>query len=695
MSDNKGKKNKAQTTIFKQLIQNILLPVIVVMLFLGTWNYINTKNYLKQSNEEINRTITEEIKSILKLQNTALKIIEEPIVEKLEKASNILINDYLNNTKSVEKLNIEKIRTQIMKKLNLTCTFDIYIIKKDGEFVNSIGGKDLNLNFFNFGTDHGKFFSSIFEGKKFLSGGFTIEASTKQPKIFTYQPTKDGKYIVELGLSSENANKIIQEVKERINKLSERQDESNILAAGLVINADSSLFSLTNDKIEEEQIDILFDIFKKSKKNKEFQVKKDGKYIQYSYFYPEELQTDLYKYVIRIILDKTQQKDYLQSELMKSAAIFIALFFTLIIAIYLKTKDITKPIIKLANSANRITNGHFNERAEVVGNNEVSRLALQFNDMLETIESYYNRLEEKVKERTSEIQQQKEEIEAQRDFLEEQKDELETKNNKLGLAYEEINTQKRDIEASIHYALRIQQAILPSLSEIQSCFPDSFVFYSPKAIVSGDFYWFKNAKNKIICAAADCTGHGVPGAFMSLVGNSQLNNIYNEGIHKPAEILNLLNQGITKLLGQAKPGKTVVRDGMDIALYTIDMEKKTAEFAGAHNPLLLIRDEEMQIIKADRFPIGKYLDEDNSRFTNHELELKSNDRLYVFSDGYYDQFGGLRGRKFLSKRFKNFIHEIHRHPMEKQKQMLNKELQEWKGDREQVDDILIIGIKIP
>jgi serine phosphatase RsbU (regulator of sigma subunit) len=200
--------------------------------------------------------------------------------------------------------------------------------------------------------------------------------------------------------------------------------------------------------------------------------------------------------------------------------------------------------------------------------------------------------------------------------------------------------------------------------------------------------------NKVFIAAVDCTGHGVPGAFMSIVGHDRLNYVVNvEGVSRPDDILNRLNKGVTETLRQTRT-ELSVKDGMDIALLSIDFDNKILEYAGAFNPVYYIRDNELQQILADKFPVGAFIGEELNKFTNHELKLKPGDVLYVFSDGYADQFGGPKNKKFMSKQFRELLMEIYPLPMEKQKETLTRRMNEWMGENEQVDDILIIGIRI-
>jgi serine phosphatase RsbU (regulator of sigma subunit) len=253
--------------------------------------------------------------------------------------------------------------------------------------------------------------------------------------------------------------------------------------------------------------------------------------------------------------------------------------------------------------------------------------------------------------------------------------------------------QKKDITDSMEYACFIQQALLTSHEVLDNCHLQNFILFKPKDIISGDFYWFKQIKNYLYFTAADCTGHGVPGAFMSVLGISLLNDIVGKrDLNPPAIILNELRKRLKKSLKQDNPN-TTSHDGMDITLCLYDLETCKLQFAGAFNPLLLIRNNELIEYEVDRMPVGVH-PKDTTEFKNNEIQLQQGEMLYIFSDGYISQFGGLFGKKLNMKQFKELLLEIHHEPLEIQNQILEARLNEWQRNIEQVDDILVIGIRI-
>ncbi len=283
-----------------------------------------------------------------------------------------------------------------------------------------------------------------------------------------------------------------------------------------------------------------------------------------------------------------------------------------------------------------------------------------------------------IKRAEKQIQQQKDEIQTQRDFALKQRD--------------EISIQKQEIIDSIIYAKRIQAAILPSKKIIDKILSEYFILYKPRDIVSGDFYWVHQKDKKIIITVADCTGHGVPGAFMSIIGASFINEIVNiNNIIQPNEILDNLKGKIINSLQQSSRDDSI-RDGMDMSICVIDAENNTLNFAGANNSIYIVRDDELIEVSPDKMPVSIYKNI-TKPFTNHKIKLTKGDLIYMFTDGYADQFGGEKAKKFKYRQFKQMFLQIREAGMFEQKIILDKTIERWAGDLEQVDDILVLGIR--
>lgn len=339
------------------------------------------------------------------------------------------------------------------------------------------------------------------------------------------------------------------------------------------------------------------------------------------------------------------------------------------------SRRITKPLKILTEDARELSRGNFDVEIEIKRKDEIGILAMSFRKMqisirnlIEELKHINQNLEQKVVERTLEIHKQKELVEH----------------------------QNKEILDSINYALRLQSAILPTRGLFTTHLNDSFVYFQPKDIVSGDFYWLTKKDDRVLAAAVDCTGHGVPGALVSMVGSGGLDRAVGEfGLRKPSDILDKLREIV---IAAFESGNGEVKDGMDIALvslhYNADRSSATLQYSGANNPLWILRKgaAEIEETKADKQPIGVF--DFGKPFTNHELQLQAGDCVYIFTDGYADQFGGPLGKKFRYKSLKTLLQSVAEQPMEEQRRILMETMENWKGDLQQIDDICVIGIRV-
>lgn len=363
---------------------------------------------------------------------------------------------------------------------------------------------------------------------------------------------------------------------------------------------------------------------------------------------------------------------------------FIILLFIIAVFSFILSKRITKPLKVLTYDAMELAKGNFNVEIQSKRKDEIGILAMSFRKMqisignlIEELKHINQNLEQKVEERTEEINQQKRLVEH----------------------------QNKEILDSINYSLRLQRAILPEKEHMDSALRENFVLFKPKDIVSGDFYWIAEKADETLVAAVDCTGHGVPGALVSMVGANSLDRCVGEfGLRKPSAILDKLKDLVVTTFESTDDE---VKDGMDIALVSVEPQllrgkKSKLHYAGANNPLWIIRkgtpapapgeDGIIFEIKADKQPIGKF--DYGKPFTNHEVEVEQGDCIYIFTDGYADQFGGPLGKKFRYKTLKNLLLQIYEKPMQEQKKILEEAFDKWKGDLAQIDDVCVIGIRI-
>ena len=312
-------------------------------------------------------------------------------------------------------------------------------------------------------------------------------------------------------------------------------------------------------------------------------------------------------------------------------------------------------------------------------------------------------LEKKVQERTIKLSEANEELNQINEELNTTLETVQSQKEQISVQHDDIRKQALQLEeayssiqSSINYAKRIQEAKLPQISNIKKAFPKSFVFFRPRDHVSGDFYWFAEVKGKKLIAAVDCTGHGVPGAFMSMIGSELLNEVVKQREILQADlILNHLHVGISQTLRQRE---TANRDGMDMAICIWDEQNNILQYAGAKNPMVYMSEGEIHEVKGDKMPIGGMQNEANRLFTLHEIKIDTPCQIYIYSDGFQDQFGGDEGRKFMSKRFKQLLFKNHTLPMEDQHQILFHTFEEWlennNHNEPQIDDVLVIGFQV-
>ena len=440
---------------------------------------------------------------------------------------------------------------------------------------------------------------------------------------------------------------------------------------------------------------------------------------QFSYDDSEEKIKILYNQLNELISKKEMTAETTTVELLKSfnflerfvQLLGIGLIIGGILIAVLTTRSITKPIQLLKKMLLSMGLGILPKERINYRTDEIGEMGIALNSLVESMESttefakqtgkgnfeaYYKPLskddtlghallvmrdglsenervlEQKVIARTEEVVKQKEEIE------------LKTK---------ELEILFKQVTDSIHYAKRIQEAILPPHNLVKKILPNSFVLFKPKDIVSGDFYWIDKKDDWSYFAAVDCTGHGVPGAFMSIVGYNLLKDILkNTESIAPSVIMDKMNDGVATTLHTNTSDKQT-KDGMDMTLCALNYKTLELQFSGAFNPLYIIRNNELIQYKADKFPVGMFIGE-KQNFTNNVIQLQKGDSIYIFSDGYADQFGGPKGKKFMAGNFRTLLHDVSKLPINEQKETLNQTIENWRGNLEQVDDILIIGVTV-
>lgn len=382
------------------------------------------------------------------------------------------------------------------------------------------------------------------------------------------------------------------------------------------------------------------------------------------------------------------------------AVIAIILVLSIILSFYL-SKKITFNISILSDNISKFVKHNFatnvgDDFPKTYPKDEVGLLIGNYLILRKEIINLIHNFQAKVDQRTEAILCQKERIKYQKEEIEVQRDEVFRQNKLIEFQKKRTEQQNKDIIASIEYAKLIQDALFPSEKTLNRYFPDHFILYKPKDIISGDFYWTKRIINNgydiSLLAAVDCTGHGVPGAMMSMLGIAFLNEIVlRREVQRASHVLDMLREKIIESLQSYSNGK-ITNDGMDIALVMFDHTTHKLHYAGANRPLYMVRQGNLQIVKGDKMPIGKH-GISKGNFSDIEIELQENDCFYIFTDGYADQFGGEKNKKYKRQRFRHILLKNFDKSMLDQKQNLELEHQNWKGNNKQTDDILVIGVR--
>ena len=654
------KKLSNRKSIFYILIIRIFISIFIFRA-IQTAFYINDEITIQNKRTE-NQTvvITDEIEAILSF----IRINLTSVGKYYAISQSQILND-LGQVLSHSNAQNKDLKKALIKINEDTLKYDLIIIK-DSTIINSTNKKEINTNFINrIAIANRPFFRELIEKEDIDFSYIKFDKEKLKFKAYNYIKLKNGN-IVELSSYSQVFDNVINYLKTRIEVIDKTYNNINSLDFWFHTKTDALPLLKTSKKIIKNFIDKQSFVLDTTLQDNKLRIE--------HYYQETNSISNEFSGVSLSIVYNIDMQDKIIYELIKRRIINTLLYFIiLVIIIFFATRSLKITLADILKKTATISSGNLKERVTVKGNNEFTTLAEQFNKMVEQLEFVF-----------SDIRQKNEEITAQRDEIEKKKNE-ETKQREL------IENQKQNIIDSIYYAKYIQKATLPNTNYIDKILPNNLIFFKPRDIVSGDFYWINKVGNNLIIAAADCTGHGIPGAFMSMLGITLLNDIVQKKkIIQPNLILNELRNLVKSSLKQNESNN---KDGMDIALCSINIVQKTFEYAGAYNPLIIIRDNKIIEYPADRMPVGIHFKEKDS-FTNNQINIQKDDKFYIYSDRYADQLGGKRRTKLLSKNFKNLLLEISNYPYKKQEELLKKKLQEWMGNNEQTDDIIIISFKI-
>lgn len=646
-----------KTTILRQLLLNITIPVVLVLLLFSYTNYRYNKAELEEQVKQRFEQIIGEAKDLVALHDYAMKVNEKHFESRMQELSGILIKKF--ETLDPRTTNLYKLSMEMGLDTN---TESIYFIDTNGVIINTTFHKDYLLDFYARGDGYREYFEKIWAKNKFVADRFSTEQVTGKIRKWSFEPTRNRLYLMELGFLSPEAKSMRDMFMEKVSHIAEKYKDITKVSMHLQIKGEK-FGGIEDTVIQRKMQEVLL-----SKKNQRVVTELDDRTVFEDLIsLPAELdETSMFSGIVLYIKsDDSRERAVLSTAIKRFALMAVVAIAILLVIITIRARTITKPIKRLSEKTELISSGKLNERIEVEGKNEIAQLSRNFNQMVEHLQESYATLEQKVKDRTAEVVQQK-------DIIEE---------------------KHKEITDSINYAERIQRTFLSTREILDNNLGEHFILFKPKDVVSGDFYWSEKLNNDdFILAAADSTGHGVPGAIMSLLNITCLENSVKEGFAEPDEILNHTRTNIIERLkkdGSTDGGK----DGMDCSLLCFNASKTKLRFALANNPLWLVRKGELLEYAPDKMPVGKH-DKQHIPFTRHAIDLQKEDVIYIFTDGYADQFGGPKGKKFKYSNLQKLLVENAYLPMQNLNKKLTVEFETWRGDLEQIDDVCVIGIRI-
>ncbi|HYG50953.1 MAG TPA: SpoIIE family protein phosphatase [Flavobacteriales bacterium] len=653
-----------KTTILRQLLLNITIPVVLVLLLFSYTNYRYNKAELEERVQQHFDQITAEVKDLVALHDYAMKVNEKHFEARMRELSATLV-------KKFEKLDP---RTTDLYKLSLdmgldTNTESIYFIDTNGVIVNTTFHKDLHLDFYKRSDGYREYFEKIWAKNMYVSDRFSTEQVTGKIRKWSFEPTRDKLYLLELGFLSPEAKNMIDMLHSKVEQISKKDPDIHEVHIFMQVKGEK-FHGIKDTVIQQKMQEVLL-----SRKNQRVITEEENRTVYEDLIgLPANLdETSMFSGIVLYIKsDDTRERQLLNTSIRRFGIMAVVAILVLLLIITFRARTITRPIKRLSDKTAVISSGHLEERIEVEGRNEIAQLSRNFNKMVEQLQESYETLEQKVKDRTAEVEMQKHIIEE----------------------------KQKEVMDSINYARRIQFTLLANEQVMKENLPQHFVLFQPKDIVSGDFYWAtkraRGQRSKVnnsapegsladfYLAVCDSTGHGVPGAFMSLLNISFLNEAINEkNIMDPHLVLNHVRE---RLIQNMEGGK----DGMDATLVRFSDGKIT--YASANNRPVLIRKGEIIELAADKMPVGK--GEKNDSFTLHEIVAQKDDLLCFYTDGYADQFGGPKEKKFKYANLQKLLVDNAYLEMRELRNKLKEEFDNWKGELEQVDDVCVIGIRI-
>lgn len=692
------RKSKKRWSIFNILLVRIFIIIILISGILAGLQISETIKLQREKDDSERQKIRNEISYLTNDWHSILISVDNIFDPIIKFSIQGLLKVGSENDLSTVNLPV------VLEALELDPDYVDFHILENGICVNTTSPADSGFDFYSSGEGRKDFILKIPEQESAPEKQITMENDTKRFRCYGYQATEDRKYIVEVACYSEQVDELMEQFRQRLKKAA--GENNKIIAVNLYICDGYIQWGLLDDPLKPAfQDSLIFNAAKdRSHITKSYSENDRTLIADYIYNDIRDLQAFTHgSFVLSVISDNTESKAALFSIIKNQLIIILVFLVVLSLVLFLITRKLRLTMKEFFKKTSLIADGALHERVAIRGKNEFTALAEEFNRMVEKLESSQNELKKKnklIESKNKVLQDQNDEIMVQRDQIKNQRDEITMQKNVLAAQKDQILEQSKDITDSIQYARRIQSAILPHDEVIKYLLPKHFILYKPRNVVSGDFYWLTHKRGEIIVVVADCTGHGVPGALMSMLGSTLLNDVINNIDTLKADLIlnELRDQVILRLRQTGQASET--KDGMDIGICLLNKDAMKLQYAGAYNPLYMIRNGKLTEIKADRMPIG-ISSRAGKPFKNNEIKVKKDDTFYLFSDGIIDQFGGENGKKFLSNHFQQLLLSIQDKIMYDQKEILENELNEWMGltgkysqKYDQVDDIIVMGIKI-
>lgn len=657
-------------------VSKIIIPTIVFLVALGWFSFDQTLRVMNKTSKQKSELISGEIHQIFTQKELALEGLENELEAEMKRLSNRLINYYFSGKDSLENVNIDSIRNVLGVD---TALVDLYVINGQGLVLQTTMKSDMNLNLFSFGPQFTEFLKERFEDGSFYSSRFGIEIKTNKIKKYSYEKTGDGKYMIEIGHYSPRADEIIVNFERRLDSIAATQP--GILDVELYVDDHNPLTLNKANNLSAIHRRVLRQTFDDQRSHTLVEIE-EGKKVHYEYIYSrEEGEPEKFASVVRIKSNKSIEEKILRNTLYKALLTFAFIILVLIVLLILVSRNYQKPIKYIISFLTEGLEKNDFDSLEIRG----SKLIGELTEKINTVITKLSKAESKLDTQSSTIEEQKDQIKA----------------------------KSEGMVDSLRYAKKIQSALFPSDVHVHSIFPKTLLYYKPKSVVSGDFYWMEEHDGIKYFAIVDCTGHGVTGAFISLVGLNSLNRTIREfNIKDPAAILNKVNELLEATLQQKDAD---IKDGMDIALCAYSQKDKKLFYCGANSPVILTRKTEMgnmiinkswsepddavnnygfYELKGNRKSIGG-IDVKEEEFKTTVVEIKEGDTIYLFTDGISDQIGGPDGKKFRSKNFRQMIKDIQGNDIPDQKELIDKRINDWMqdGKYEQIDDMCLIAVQ--